>query len=126
MAHFWCQRPFFFPFFSALSALGLVVVMVMVWRRNYRRIVFSPINRAFGLLASLLILTCILAEDSTAAWLGLANFLPFFALFVALRNLIVKTNSASTTILAVGLALITRRYLRLRSNVCRLGQSRNS
>ena len=64
--------------------------MFVVWRHNYRQIVRSPINRALGILASLLIFTSLLAEDSVSAWLGLANFLPFFALFVALRNLIIK------------------------------------
>ena len=87
---YFCVSVLFFPFFPALGALGLVVVMVVIWRRNYRQIVRSPPNRALGILASLLILTSILAEDSVSAWLGLANFLPFFALFIALRNLIIK------------------------------------
>ena len=85
-----CVSVLFFPFFPALGALGLVVVMVVVWRRNYRQIVRSPLNRALGIQASLLILTSLLAKDSVSAWLGLANFLPFFALFIALRNLIIK------------------------------------
>ena len=85
-----CVSVLFFPFFPALGALGLVVAMVVVWRRNYRQIVRSPLNRALGIQASLLILTSLLAKDSVSAWLGLANFLPFFALFIALRNLIIK------------------------------------
>ena len=85
-----CVSVLFFPLFPALGAFGLVVVMGIIWRRNYRQIILSPLNRAFGILASLFILTSLLAQDSASAWLGLANFLPFFALFVALRNLIVK------------------------------------
>ena len=85
-----CVSVLFFPFFPALGALGLVIVMVVVWRCNYRQIVRRPLNRVSGILASLLIFTCLLAEDSISAWLGLANFLPFFALFIALGNLITK------------------------------------
>ena len=78
----------FFPLFPALGALGLVVVMVLVWRNNYSQIVKSPLNRGLGLLASLLVISSALAEYSQEAWLGIANFIPFFVLFVALRYLI--------------------------------------
>ena len=79
-----------FPLFPAMGALGLVIVLVEIWRNNYRKIIQSHINQGLGLLASLLIVSSVLAEYPAEAGLGLANFLPFFALFVALRYLITK------------------------------------
>ena len=79
-----------FPLFPALGALGLVIILLTIWKNNFSKIIRSPLNRGFGLLAVLLILSSSLAEYPQEAWLGLANFLPFFALFVALRYLITK------------------------------------
>jgi O-antigen ligase len=78
----------FFPLFPALGALGLVIVLVIVWCNNQPQIYQSLLNRGFGLLTGLLVISSALAEYPTEAWLGLANFLPFFALFIALRCLI--------------------------------------
>jgi hypothetical protein len=81
----------FFPLFPALGALGLVIVLGIVWRTKYPEIIGSSLNRAFGILAGLLVLSSALAKYPTSAWLGLANFLPYFALFMALRCLITKS-----------------------------------
>lgn len=85
-----CVSVLFFPLFPALGALGLVAVLVIVWRDNYHKIIQSPLNQALGALTALLILNSALARYSQEAWLGLANFLPYFALFIALRLLITK------------------------------------
>ena len=77
-----------FPLFPALGALGLAIVLVWVWRDNFSQIVNSSLNRALALLAVLMAISSVLAYQQTAAWLGLANFMPFFALFIALRYLI--------------------------------------
>ncbi len=81
---------FFLPLFPALGALGLIVVLVTVWLNNYGKMITSHLNQGLAVLASLLILSSALAEHSQEAWLGLANFLPFFALFIALRYLITE------------------------------------
>jgi O-antigen ligase len=85
-----CVSVLFFPFFPALGALGLVVVLAIIWRNNYAQILRSSLNRALGILAGLLILSTALAEYPQEAGLGLANFLPYFALFMALRRLITE------------------------------------
>ncbi len=79
-----------FPLFPALGALGLVVILLTVWRNNFSKIIRNPLNQGLGILAVLLIVGSALAEYPQEAWLGLANFLPFCALFVALRYLITK------------------------------------
>ena len=74
-----------FPLFPALGALGLVIVLLRVWQANFDRIIESSLNRAWAILAILMIISSAFAEQSTPAWLGMANFVPFFALFAALR-----------------------------------------
>jgi len=81
----------FFPLFPVLGALGLVIVLGIVWRARYPEIIGSSLNRAFGILAILLVLSSALAKYPDSAWLGLANFLPYFALFMALRYLITES-----------------------------------
>ena len=85
-----CVSVLFLTLFPALGALGLVMVLVIVWRAHYQQIVSSSLNRGWGMLTALLIFSTVLAKHSQAAWLGLANFLPYFALFIALRLLITK------------------------------------
>jgi O-antigen ligase len=85
-----CVSVLFFPFFPALGALGLVIVLGIIWRKNYYKIIHSSLNRAFGILAGLLVFSSALAKYPQEAWLGLANFLPYFALFMALRCLITE------------------------------------
>lgn len=57
-------------------------------RPHYRKITTNPLNRGWLILAIWLVINSFLAHQPTSAWLGLANFLPFFALFIAIRNLI--------------------------------------
>jgi O-antigen ligase len=80
----------FFPLFPALGALGLVIVLGIIWHQNHRLIFADALNRSFGILASLLVLSSAIAKYPQEAWLGLANFLPYFALFMALRCLITE------------------------------------
>jgi len=85
-----CASVLFLPLFPALGALGLVIVLFLVWRDRYSEILQSQIHQALGVLSSLLILSSVFAEYPKEAGLGLANFLPYFALFAALRCLITK------------------------------------
>lgn len=86
--NFFCLSVLVLLLFPAVGALGLVIVLLTIWRNNYGKISTSYLNRGIGILAGLLIISSALAEYPQEAWLGLANFLPFFALFVALRYLI--------------------------------------
>ena len=74
-----------FPLFPALGALGLVIVLLRVWQANFSSIINSSLNRGLAILTVLMTISSAFAEQSTPAWLGLANFVPFFALFAALR-----------------------------------------
>ncbi len=80
----------FFPLFPALGAFGLILVLVTLWLNSYDKMINSPLNQGLGVIAGFLIISSVRAEYSQAAWLGLANFLPFFALFVAFRYLITE------------------------------------
>lgn len=83
-----CLSLLVFLLFPALGALGLVVTLVVIWCQNYRQLTRSFLCQALGILTGLLILSSALAEYSQEAWLGLANFLPYFLLFIAFRWLI--------------------------------------
>ena len=83
-----CLSVLVFLLFPALGALGLVAVLIVIWGQNYRQLIKDSLNRSLGILTGLLILSSVLAEYPQEAWLGLANFLPYFLLFIALRWLI--------------------------------------
>ena len=78
------------PMFPAMGALGLFVLSIKIWQLNYRQIIASRLNLGLGVLAIFLIVSSVVAEQKNEAWLGLANFLPFFWLFTAVRELIGK------------------------------------
>ena len=80
----------FFPLFPAIGALGLTAVLLKLWLGSFNKILKSPLARGLAILAVLLILSSALAQYPQEAWLGLANFLPYFALFIALRYLITE------------------------------------
>lgn len=85
-----CSSLILFPLFPALGSLGLVVVMFLVGRDSYDKIIKNPLVWSLGILAGWLLVSCTLAEQPQEAWLGIANFLPFFALFIALSYLITE------------------------------------
>ena len=76
------------PLFPIGGELGLFVVLIAVWRSQYKQIISKPFNKGWLILTLWLIINSFLAYEPTSAWLGLANFLPFFALFIAVSNLI--------------------------------------
>ena len=76
------------PLFPALGELGLFLVLLGVWRRSFAAIAQSTINRGWLVLSLWLVINSGLAYQSQEAWLGLANFVPFFGLFAAVSNLI--------------------------------------
>lgn len=78
------------PLFPTMGVLGLVYVLIRVWLGNYQQIVTNPLNWGWGILSVLLIINSIVAYQPSEAWLGLANFLPFFALFAAVSVLITQ------------------------------------
>lgn len=82
-----CTSVLFFPLFPAAGALGLVIAIGIIWRTSYQEILQSYLSRALIGLTGILVLSSAIAEYPTEAWLGLANFVPYFALFLAFRCL---------------------------------------
>ena len=71
-----------------MGALGLFVVLIRIWQCRYRQIIRDYSNWWLAIVGGLLIISSALAHQPQEAWLGLANFLPFFLLFIALKILI--------------------------------------
>lgn len=85
-----CFSVLLFPLFPALGGVGLIVIMFAVARDSYRKILKSRVFRGLAVLSGWLIVSSVLAEQPQEAWLGLANLLPFFALFTATSYLITQ------------------------------------
>ncbi|MBD2576469.1 O-antigen ligase family protein [Oscillatoria sp. FACHB-1406] len=77
-----------FPLLPALGAVAIAIAILIVWKQQFRSIARSPVNRALGILSLLLILSACFANKPAEAFLGLANFLPFFIGFVAFSQLL--------------------------------------
>lgn len=73
------------PFNPGVALLGFLWALASLWQQAFRSILITPIAQGFGLLTGWLLLTTLMAEDKGEALLGLANFLPYFALFLAYR-----------------------------------------
>lgn len=76
------------PLIPAVGELGLVTVLISVWRRNFEQIIQNRFNWGWAILSLGLLINPFIAKSPQDAWLGLANFLPFFSLFIALSYLI--------------------------------------
>ncbi len=76
------------PLFPAAGAIGLLVVMGGIWRDRFCQIIGYPLNWGLAVFGAWLIVNSFFAAHPKEAWLGLANFLPFLALFAALSQLI--------------------------------------
>lgn len=77
-----------FPLSPLVGAVTVGFVSLITWLKQSRKINRRPLNWGFALLSVLLIVSAGFAQDKTAAFLGLFNFLPFFLLFVAHSALI--------------------------------------
>lgn len=77
-----------FPLIPSLGIIGLLLALVKTWRQRYYKIIYCPFNWGLAVVAIWLVITTGLAFDHEAAFLGLGNFLPFFALFAAFSVLI--------------------------------------
>ncbi len=78
----------FLPMSPLLGGMGLLLALFGTWKQRYREIQGRSLNQGFAVLALWLILTTVFAPDRLSAFLGLFNFLPFFALFVTFSLLI--------------------------------------
>ncbi|MGQ4648548.1 O-antigen ligase family protein [Lyngbya aestuarii] len=77
-----------FPLMPALGSVGLLIALLATGKQKYPTIIRSPLNRGLAILSVWLVISASFAFQPTEAFLGLANFLPFFALFAAYSVLI--------------------------------------
>jgi hypothetical protein len=82
-----------FPLMPALGAIGLFLAIVVTWKQQHQRIVARPLNWGLAILSVWLVVTSCFAFKPVEAFLGLANFLPFFIFFAAFSVLIQTPNS---------------------------------
>jgi len=80
------------PLFPAMAGMGLIFVLVRLYQLNFSQIIKNKINLGLLLISIWLVINSALAYQSGEAWLGLANFLPYFALFAATKTLIDTPN----------------------------------
>ncbi|UBF26752.1 O-antigen ligase family protein [Kovacikia minuta CCNUW1] len=76
------------PFSSLLGSVAISLISLILFQQLFRRIARRPVNRGFAIVAVLMVLSAALAYQKADAFLGLANFLPFFIIFAALGELI--------------------------------------
>ena len=79
------------PLFPALGIVGLLGVMIGNWRGN-SYVIKDKINWGWGIFAVWLVINSYFAHQPQEAWLGLANFLPFIALFISISPLLDSIN----------------------------------
>ena len=76
------------PLLPSLGELSLGLALISIWRREYKNLINHPLSWCWGIFSIWLIITSCFAYKPEEAFLGLANFLPFFALFIAFRWII--------------------------------------
>lgn len=81
-----------FPLLPTWGALTLLLATIITWKQNFRQIIRQPLNIGLAILSIWLIVIALFAADKKEAFLGLANFLPFFLQFAAARTLIQTSN----------------------------------
>jgi len=79
---------FLLAFLPTWGVISIAIALLGTWKQKFKHIIHNPINKGFGLLSILLIITACFAVLPGEAFLGLANLLPFFALFAAFSELI--------------------------------------
>jgi len=75
-------------FLPTWGVICIAIALLGSWKQKFKHIIHNPINKGFGILSILLIITACFAVLPGEAFLGLANLLPFFALFAAFSELI--------------------------------------
>jgi O-antigen ligase len=82
------------PVLTEVAAVGIFVALVSVCWRQWKAIALSRLNQAIGGLVIWLLVVSGLSPRPLEALLGLANFLPFFFLFVIIRQMVDKPSRA--------------------------------
>lgn len=85
----WVRRSLFLlPLWPAVGTVGFGLTALQQGRSHWRSLRHDPSTWGFLLLSLAAVGSCLGASYPAEAWLGLANFLPFFGFFLALRPLL--------------------------------------
>lgn len=76
------------PLFPIFGGLSFFLALINIWKREFKGILHHPLTWSWGFFSIWLIITSCFAYKPGEAFLGLANFLPFIALFLAFRWII--------------------------------------
>lgn len=79
---------FLLPIMPRFGVVALIIGAIAVWHREWRSLLTDRFSWVLGVLALWLMAISSVAIDPGDSWLGLANFLPFFVLFIAWSRLI--------------------------------------
>jgi O-antigen ligase len=76
-----------FSWFPTVALVNVGLSLVWLWKEQYRTMARRPLNWGLAILSGWLIITCCLANDRSAAFLGLANLIPYFLVFATFTTL---------------------------------------
>lgn len=94
------------PFANILGSIGLLLTIGLTLNQQYRLIGHSAWTQVWLLLGTLLIISCCVADNPAEAWIGLANFIPFFLLCSLIPHLLAThVQIERLTLFLVGLSL---------------------
>ncbi len=80
------------PLIPLLGIVGLFLALIITWQLEYKQMIKQRLIWGFAVLAMWLIFTSCFAFKPTEAFLGLANFLPFFPL-LAIFGVLIRQES---------------------------------
>lgn len=76
------------PLIPSVGGIGLLVASLVTWKQEHRRIIQRPLNWGLAIFSLWLVVNACEAVYSSDAFLGLANFLPFFLVFAGISTLV--------------------------------------
>lgn len=97
---------FILPIIPALGIACLLIIIFINFRPKFNFRHPLSTNNLLLILTFCLIISCLLAKKSGDAWLGLANFLPFFALFIVIKNIVNRIQQLKIISLMISFASI--------------------
>ncbi len=87
----WGQGMFaIFPLLPTYGSIGLLLIAGVAIQQQRREVLKRPLSWGFLLLTLWLLLTSFTAQFPQPAWLGIANLIPFFIVFLGF-NLLIET-----------------------------------
>lgn len=85
----------------ALGGAGLLIIVIKTLQLNWQFIKLSRTNKLILVLTIWLIISSLFAQDKSEALLGLANFLPFFLLFIGIKFIVNQVQQLKKISLAI-------------------------